>query len=61
MPNQQLLDILKEARQLAAEDRQRPITECPCCGEPLQFRNGIGNCPLGHFRTTKREKGAEWS
>jgi len=46
---------------LAAEDRQRPITECPYCGEPLQFRNGCGNCPLGHFRTTKREKGAEWA
>ncbi len=31
----------------------RPLLECPFCGKPLDFRDGIGNCPLGHYRTRR--------
>jgi hypothetical protein len=39
-----------QAAKEAAEDRVKPIEACPLCGEPLEGRNGVYNCPLGHFR-----------
>lgn len=48
-----LLAILKEAREIREQDRQRerdPV-DCPVCGEVLQVNSrGIKNCPLGHYR-----------
>lgn len=41
-----LLDIWREARELAAEERSRPPVACPLCGEPLVTgRNGQLRCP----------------
>ena len=53
----QLIAIRKEARQLRRADEDRPLVECPIDGTPLQFRNGIGDCPMGNFTTrlTKQE------
>ena len=33
---QQLADILRQARDEAAEEAARPPTACPRCGEPLR-------------------------
>jgi hypothetical protein len=47
--------IIKEAQALAEAQHGRREVDCPRCGEPLQYnREGIGNCPLGHYRTTER-------
>ena len=48
-----LVAIYREAADIRREEKQRPLVECPLCGEPLDFRDGIYNCPLGHFRTRK--------
>jgi hypothetical protein len=53
MSNQQLLDIIKESRQLAADDRKAPLLECPNDGTPLKLRNGTYNCPMGDYRTRR--------
>lgn len=57
MSNEQLLAISKEARQLRLADEQRPLVECPIDGTPLDFRNGVANCPMGNWtsRITKQE------
>jgi predicted nucleic acid-binding Zn ribbon protein len=42
--------IVKEAQAMA--ENPPPIVACPRCGTPLQFNKaGIGNCPMGHYRT----------
>jgi hypothetical protein len=33
------------------EDNKRPLVECPYDGTPLEFRNGVANCPMGNFRS----------
>lgn len=48
-----LLEIKKEARLIAKEDREAPLLECPNDGTPLEFRNGVANCPMGDYRTTR--------
>ena len=53
MSNEQLVGILKDARKTAAEERRKPLLECPYDGEPLEFRNGVYNCPLGNYRTRR--------
>ena len=57
MSNEQLLAITKEARQLRLADEQRPLVECPIDGTPLDFRDGVANCPMGNFtsRLTTQE------
>lgn len=45
-----LRPILDEAKQLAEEERNRPLIDCPICGTPLdKNERGQVNCPMGHF------------
>ena len=53
MSNAQLIAIIEEAKQIGRDDKRRPLVECPIDGSRLQFRNGVGNCPLGNYRTTR--------
>lgn len=46
-----LRGIVEEARELAREQVSHPLIDCPICGTPLDQRDGISNCPMGHFRT----------
>ena len=57
MSFEQLLAIRQEARQLRRADEDRPLVECPIDGTPLQFRNGVANCPMGNWtsRLTTQE------
>lgn len=59
MSNQELIAIRDEARLMAQEDRDRPIIDCPVCGETLDVRGDIRNCPLGHYRQTGAQRGPE--
>ena len=34
---------------------KKPIIACPIDGTPLEFRNGVANCPMGNYRVTTRE------
>jgi transcription initiation factor IIE alpha subunit len=45
-----------EAREIAKAEREKPPTDCPQCGEPLEYneRRSLYNCPLGHYRVTGR-------
>jgi len=47
-----MLAIIKEAREMAAEDSARPLRSCPLCGNPLTVnaRNGA-ICDVGHYST----------
>lgn len=60
MSFQNLLSILKERRELAAEERAKPQTTCPFDGVPLvqNPRTGAWACPYGDFQTNggPREK-----
>ena len=49
----QLIAITQEMRQAAKDEQVAPLVDCPLCGIRLDVRDGIYNCPLGHFRTTK--------
>lgn len=57
MSNQQLLDIIKDERKEQIALRNQPLIDCPECGTTLEVRNGLKNCPLGHFRTRAATKG----
>ena len=47
-----MLAIIKEARDDRQADLDRPLVECPYCGERLDFnKDGVADCPLGHFRS----------
>ena len=56
---QQLIAIKHEAREIVRENRERPIVECPMCGEVLQVKGNVFDCPWGHFRQTGSQRGAE--
>lgn len=44
--------IVSEARQIT--DNPRPEVACPRCGTPLQVnKDGVKNCPMGHYRTNQ--------
>ena len=58
MSNQQALEILKEAREEALKERAEKLVDCPYCGTVLDWRNGIANCPMGHFRAVGPTKGS---
>ena len=49
MSNQQLLGMLKDFRKIRQDDERRPLVECPIDGTPLEFRNGVANCPMGNW------------
>lgn len=49
----QLTAIRAEARKLAEDEKAAPLVDCPICGHLLNVRDGIYDCPLGHFTTTK--------
>ena len=53
----QLAAITKEAAQLAKAEREAPPVACPIDGTPLVFRNGVGNCPMGNYRTRSTTRG----
>lgn len=48
-----------QARAEAVAERSEPLVDCPVCGTPLErrARDGMANCPLGHFRTRATTKG----
>ena len=46
----QLAAINKEAAQLVKAEREAPPVACPIDGTPLEFRDGIYNCPMGNYR-----------
>ncbi|HEU0072489.1 MAG TPA: hypothetical protein VFS30_00620 [Dehalococcoidia bacterium] len=50
---EQYAAIKEEARDLEEQDKQQENAACPLCGELLDNRDGILNCPLGHYRTTE--------
>jgi hypothetical protein len=53
MGNEQLLGIIKEAKQMAEEESRRPLVYCPICGDVLdKNKAGILNCRWGHWRGT---------
>lgn len=46
-----LRGIIDEAKQIDAEERTRPLLDCPLCGTPLQTNSrGEKSCEMGHFR-----------
>jgi hypothetical protein len=49
--------IIEEVREIERKERQEKLVDCPVCGEPLQWRNGIANCPAGHYRASNPTKG----
>jgi len=53
MSNQQLLDIIKDERKQAEDERRKPLLECPYDGSPLKLRDGVYNCPMGNYRTRR--------
>ena len=56
---EQLITISKEARDMRAEDKAKPIVECPICGELLAVKGDVLNCPWGHYRQTGTARGPE--
>ena len=45
-----LMAIIKEAREIQEQDAQKPLIDCPVCGTRLDKNSrGAVNCPLGHF------------
>lgn len=55
----ELIAIGKEARDMRAEDRAKPLVDCPTCGHLLDKRGELYNCPLGHWRQTGTQRGPE--
>lgn len=49
----QLVAILREVREVAAEERRKPLVECPHDGERLDVRDGVYSCPFCGYRTTR--------
>lgn len=51
MSNQQLIAIRDEARQMAREDREARLIDCPIDGAILQYnsRRGLWSCPMGNY------------
>lgn len=55
----ELIGVRDEAVKFAAEDRARPIVECPRCGQVLDKRGDLVNCPMGHFTQRGTKRGPE--
>jgi hypothetical protein len=45
----QLLGILRTAREEAAANEALPPVACPIHGEPLDSARGVLHCPVGHL------------
>jgi hypothetical protein len=58
MSNEQLLAILKEAREEALKERTKALVDCPQCGMLLDWRDGIANCPMGDWRSVGGIRGS---
>ncbi len=50
---EQLTAIYKEAAEIRRQELQEPLVACPIDGTPLVYKRGIGNCPMGNFRTSQ--------
>lgn len=50
MSNEQLLAITQEAKQIARDERDRLIIDCPFDGELLVSNGKYLNCPFGNYR-----------
>ena len=51
--------INDEARAMRAEDKAKPIVDCPICGFTLEENKGVFNCPMGHFRQRGAQRGPD--
>ena len=51
MSNEGLLSILKEMRQTHADEKARPLIDCPIDGTLLESDGKYLNCPMGNYRT----------
>lgn len=47
-PWDELLGILKSAREERAENDAEPPVACPVHGDPLEAARGVLHCPMGH-------------
>lgn len=49
---QQLIEQARDGRTMLAEDKAKPIVECPYDGEPLKYneKRHIWFCPLGDYQ-----------
>jgi len=53
----QLIAIKEEAKKMRAEDRAKPLVDCPVCGHTLdENARGEVNCAFGHFRQQGRTR-----
>ena len=48
---EQLIDIYREAAELAERERNEPPVACPNCGEPLEEARGVRHCRFDGFQT----------
>lgn len=46
-----LVDIRKENLEAERAATAAPPVACPICGEVLQVRGDVRNCPWGHWRS----------
>ncbi|RLC56939.1 MAG: hypothetical protein DRI30_05060 [Chloroflexi bacterium] len=51
MSNAQMIAITQEAKQIHAEEKARPLIDCPIDGTLLDNNGKYLNCPLGNYRT----------
>lgn len=50
MPWEQLKAIHDTSRRLKDQEARERPKACPIDGTPLEWRRGIGNCPMGNYR-----------
>ena len=55
----ELITITQEAKAMRAEDKAKPIVDCPLCGTTLDKRGELVNCPFGHFTKRGTTRGPE--
>jgi len=46
-----MIAITQEAKQIHAEEKARPLIDCPIDGTLLDNNGKYLNCPLGNYRT----------
>lgn len=58
-----LRGIIDEARDIARDERERPLVDCPVCGTTLQKNERLQQlgCPLGHFRAPAGARRADYA
>ena len=55
---EQLLAIRDEGREEVLKERSAPLVDCPVCGMLVEWRDGIANCKMGHWRSAGATKGS---